>query len=150
MLGVTLRSNNPERVFVIALAALVVYFLAGGRVRRDAAARILHPLSRGGRAIIDHLGPRPALLAAAIAAALAIAAAAGSTRIAGSSDVYGYVSQADLWLSGSPSVRQPWVDVTAAMDERPPQRALTLRLVPATPASSPAMDPADPFADVAV
>ncbi len=48
------------------------------------------------------------------------------------------------------AVRQPWVDVTAAMDERPPQRALTLRLVPATPASSPAMDPADPFADVAV
>ena len=48
------------------------------------------------------------------------------------------------------AVRQPWVDVTAAMDERPPERALMLRLVPAAPPSSPALDPADPFAEVVV
>jgi Fe-S-cluster-containing dehydrogenase component len=44
--------------------------------------------------------------------------------------------------------QQPWVDVTAAMDERPPERAVMLRVVPHT--SSPAVDPADPFADVAL
>jgi Fe-S-cluster-containing dehydrogenase component len=39
--------------------------------------------------------------------------------------------------------RQPWVDVTAAMDEQPRERAVTLKVVPAGAAG-------DPFADVMV
>jgi hypothetical protein len=109
ILGVTLRSNNPERVYLIALLALAGYFLAGGRVRRQTVARTAQPFARGARGLIDVVARRPALLAAAFAAGLTITAAAGSTRIAGGSDVYGYVSQADLWLSGSPFIRQPWV-----------------------------------------
>jgi Fe-S-cluster-containing dehydrogenase component len=47
--------------------------------------------------------------------------------------------------------RQPWVDVTAAMDDHPLDRAVMLRLAPsdaATTTVSP--DAADPFAGVAV
>jgi Fe-S-cluster-containing dehydrogenase component len=48
---------------------------------------------------------------------------------------------------------QPWVDVTAAMDERPHARSIVLRLVAGPPGGRP--DPAaaqvlDPFADVEV
>ena len=39
--------------------------------------------------------------------------------------------------------RQPWVDVTAAMDEQPRERAVNLKMVPAATAE-------DPFADVTV
>ena len=46
------------------------------------------------------------------------------------------------------AVEQPWVDVTAAMDERPPQRAVMLRVVPHTPVA--AADAADPFAGVVI
>jgi Fe-S-cluster-containing dehydrogenase component len=44
--------------------------------------------------------------------------------------------------------RQPWVDVTAAMDDRPPERAVMLRLLPAEVIAG--GDATDPFADVAV
>ena len=46
------------------------------------------------------------------------------------------------------AVQQPWVDVTAAMDERPRERSVMLRVVPQ--AVAPVADPADPFADVLV
>ena len=47
----------------------------------------------------------------------------------------------------------PYVDVTAAMDERPRNRAITLKVVPAAPAAAPREripDDADPFAGVEV
>jgi Fe-S-cluster-containing dehydrogenase component len=46
----------------------------------------------------------------------------------------------------SVAVREPWVDVTAAMDDQPSARAVTLRVLP----HAPAPEAADPFADVAV
>jgi Fe-S-cluster-containing dehydrogenase component len=45
------------------------------------------------------------------------------------------------------AVEQPWVDVTAAMDDRPPGRAVMLRVLPDTAAAA---DASDPFAGVAV
>jgi hypothetical protein len=47
------------------------------------------------------------------------------------------------------AAQEPWVDVAAAMQERPPARAVTLRLVPSqeTPRSP---DAGDPFADVVI
>jgi Fe-S-cluster-containing dehydrogenase component len=46
---------------------------------------------------------------------------------------------------------QPWTDVTAAMDEAPPARAVMLRVVPAEPPATVAPDVADdPFAGIAV
>jgi Fe-S-cluster-containing dehydrogenase component len=48
--------------------------------------------------------------------------------------------------------RQPWVDVSAAMDERPRERSVLLRMAAAAPpldGTAPAADE-DPFADVAI
>jgi Fe-S-cluster-containing dehydrogenase component len=45
----------------------------------------------------------------------------------------------------------PWVDVTAAMDDQPPPRAIMLRLVPPGDAAvPPGADASDPFADVTI
>jgi Fe-S-cluster-containing dehydrogenase component len=46
--------------------------------------------------------------------------------------------------------RRPWVDVTAAMDERPRERVLTLRVLDAGGALPAGAAEADPFADVVV
>lgn len=45
--------------------------------------------------------------------------------------------------------RQPWLDVTAAMEERPPERAVMLRVLP-QPEPVAAGDASDPFAEVTV
>jgi hypothetical protein len=46
----------------------------------------------------------------------------------------------------------PWVDVTAAMADEPPARAVMLRMAPGAPPAGdpPALDAADPFAGVTV
>jgi hypothetical protein len=46
--------------------------------------------------------------------------------------------------------RQPWVDVTSAMDERPRERSVVLRVVPTGPGADQTRSDADPFADVAI
>jgi hypothetical protein len=100
--GLRIRSNNPHRVLVLTAVALAGYFLIGGRIpitRLTAAAR------RSAGAIAAH----PGVIAIVIAIATTVVAMSGSTRMAGGSDAYGYVSQADLWLQGSLEVRQPWV-----------------------------------------
>jgi hypothetical protein len=102
LLGARIRSNNPQRVFVITLVGLTGFFLAGGRVP---VARI----SAHARAVAAGVARSPGWVALLIAIASAVAAYAGSTRIAGGSDAYGYVSQADLWLRGDLKVPQPWV-----------------------------------------
>jgi hypothetical protein len=109
ILGLRIRSNNPERVLVVAALALAGYFVFGGRLSRDRLRRSGSALARGTTAALAVAGRKPALLAGATAALAAIAAASGSTRIAGGSDVYGYVSQADLWLAGSLVQQQLWV-----------------------------------------
>ena len=100
--GLRIRSNNPQRVLVLTALAFGGYFLLGGRIpigRLAAAAR------RSANAIAGH----PGAIAILIAIAATVVAMSGSTRMAGGSDAYGYVSQADLWLQGSLEVRHPWV-----------------------------------------
>lgn len=105
VLGITVRSNNPRRVLVIAVVALAGYFLAGGRIRREGFRRPGRAVAR----LIDVFVRRPGLVAGVIAAGLTIVAMAESTRIAGGADAYGYVSQADLWLARDLVIEQPWV-----------------------------------------
>ena len=100
-LGLRVRSNNPRRVLLIALLALAGFFLAGGAIPASRAAI---------RSWATSLSRRPFWLALVIAVCSVTAAIAGSTRIAGGSDAYGYVSQADLWLSGNVKVQQPSVE----------------------------------------
>jgi dolichyl-phosphate-mannose-protein mannosyltransferase len=116
VIGIAIRSNNPDRALVIACLALAAYFVAGGRLQRhtvrrleSGGARVVYAVGSVGSGVVHALGRRPGLVAAALALTLAITVAAGSTRIAGGADAYGYVSQADLWLAGDLVIKQPWV-----------------------------------------
>ena len=102
LVGARIRSNNPQRVFVITLIALAGFFLAGGRIP---IARVATHV----RTVAASVVRWPGRLALLIAIVSAMAAYAGRTGIAGGSDAYGYVSQADLWLRGNLKVPQPWV-----------------------------------------
>jgi 4-amino-4-deoxy-L-arabinose transferase-like glycosyltransferase len=100
--GLRIRSNNPQRVLVLTAIALGGYFLLGGVMP---IRRLTLAVRRLASAIAGH----PGAIAVLIAIATTVVAMSGSTRMAGGSDAYGYVSQADLWIHGSLEVRQPWV-----------------------------------------
>ena len=100
--GLRIRSNNPKRVLVLTAIALGGYFLLGGRIP-------IGRLTAGARRLADAIAGHPGAIAILIAIATTVVAMSGSTRMAGGSDAYGYVSQADLWIQGSLEVRQPWV-----------------------------------------
>ena len=100
--GVRIRSNNPQRVLLITALSLGGYFLLGGGIP---IARLTAFARRSATALRRH----PTAIAVLLAVSTMAVAMAGSTRMAGGSDAYGYVSQADLWLAGSLKVPQPWV-----------------------------------------
>jgi hypothetical protein len=102
LLGVRIRSNNPQRVLPITVVAAIGFFLAGGRIPVQRIARHV----RGSAAAMTR---HPGWIALALAAASTAISVAGSTRIAGGADAYGYLSQAELWLDGQLKVPQPWV-----------------------------------------
>jgi len=105
ILGLRIRSNNPYRVATLLTAALVAFVLAGGSVR-GLARSAFGVLRRWTVAAVSRHG----WIACAIAAMSALAAANYGTRIAGDSDAYGYVSEADLWRSGRLHQNVPWID----------------------------------------
>ena len=55
-----------------------------------------------------------------------------------------------MMVPRSVASRQPWVDVTAAIDEQPRERAVMLKVVPAgsTPQRPQDEGSADPFAEI--
>ena len=84
--------------------------------------------------------------AAVLAAAIVVIGLMFATRAVGGADPYGYVSQADLWLAGSPKVDEPWMaDVPwsqrrwafAPMGHRPLDEAGRLAIVPTFPSGLP-------------
>lgn len=83
---VTIRSHDPLRPLGIGVVAAIVYFVLGGRIN---ARRATLPL-----AIVLSIAP-------------ALAGIVRNSWTAGGADSYAYVSQADLWLSGSLSVDVP-------------------------------------------
>jgi Dolichyl-phosphate-mannose-protein mannosyltransferase len=101
LLGLRIRSNDATRAFVLGALCLTAFKLAGGSFQ-------LAGLVRSAHAGIVSFAHRPAAMALSIAALSAAIATAGSTRIAGGSDEYGYVSQAELWLGGDLRLPQPW------------------------------------------
>lgn len=81
---------------MVALALVGVYATAFGPVARNRVAR-------AGQRLSQHA----AWLALAVTLLLTVVAVRYSTYVAGAADAYGYVSQADLWLSGSLRAEQP-------------------------------------------
>jgi hypothetical protein len=102
LFGIRVRSHAPGRAALIGLVALAGFVLAGGAIPlRAAVARA--------KAFAAVLAAHPLWIACLLALAVGVAGMRFSTRIAGGSDAYGYVSQADLWLRGDLHVEQPWV-----------------------------------------
>ena len=94
-----LSSNEPLRPLLLTAAAAGLSLLLFGpaRARRDLAA-------------LTRLSPRLAHPAAvALALLTMILGLRYGTWLAGGSDSYGYVSQADLWLKGNLHISQPWM-----------------------------------------
>ena len=90
---IALRSRDPWRPVLIAMVAFVVAFEVAGRengVRRWLAA---------------HVNDR---IVAFVLAAATCVVVLYTTTVAGGSDSYGYVSEADLWLKGELKQPQPW------------------------------------------
>ena len=102
LFGVRFRSRDPSRVALVGFSALAGYLVAGGTAGLRAAVQ-------RSRRFADQVSGRPGCAAFLIAASVVFVGLQCSTRVAGGSDAYGYVSQANLWLSGDLHVEQPWV-----------------------------------------
>jgi hypothetical protein len=102
--GIQVSSHEPKRPLLLAGLALASYVLAGGNV----PLAWLRALGRMCLAI------RHTYIAWALAAAIVVLGLVFGSRAIGGSDSYGYVSQADLWLSGRITIDQsfalqvPW------------------------------------------
>ena len=98
ILGFAVRTHDPVRPLWVSLAALVSFVLAGGRSS-------VPPMVA---ALVEFVRRHSAWAAGGLAAATFVAGLSFATMAVGGSDSYGYVSQADLWLSGHLRVSQAW------------------------------------------
>ncbi len=103
--GVRVRTNDAFRPFLLAWAAILVFVASVGGDRTDA------PMS----SVLDFAGRTLSridlrLAAIIVAAATVIVGLTWSSKAAGGSDSYGYISQAELWLNGRLEIAQPWVE----------------------------------------
>ncbi len=106
LFGLRIRTNDPVRPMFLAFAAVLIFVAAVGDGESDAAMSQVVDLP--GRLLArfdDHV---PALI---LAVAIVFVGASLGSKAAGGSDSYGYVSQAELWLSGRLDIPQPWVDL---------------------------------------
>jgi hypothetical protein len=95
-MGQRVRSTDALRPLLAAVVALGIYVISGGeRAQRKWFASLSSVDER--------------LLAAILAAATLGVGVACSTTAAAGADAYGYVNQADQWLSGDLVIDQPWV-----------------------------------------
>ena len=105
--GIPFRSGSPHRALLLAAALALVYFVSYRARATQRAVWIEAHLRRGLARLISIVDRWSGLIACGIALiAIAVGARYG-TFVAGGSDSYGYVSQADLWLSGNLTVEQP-------------------------------------------
>jgi hypothetical protein len=100
--GMRITSNDPLRPLLVASCLFTAVLLAGSAAG-EAGRRVWSAL--GG--VRRHVNDRT-VAGGVTALALAIGLIYSTTAASGA-DAYGYVSQADLWLSGSLKIKQPWV-----------------------------------------
>ena len=92
-----ITSHDPRKPAIIVVVALAIFALAGGRLR-------LH--LRRWLALADRIDDRVA--AGALAAAVCAVGIMYATTAAGGADSYGYLSEAEGWLSGHVKIPQLW------------------------------------------
>jgi hypothetical protein len=103
--GLTIRSHNLKRPAQAGLVALALFVWVYGvkRLAREAVEAVRGvDRWRAERTVPERLIVLP------LAAAVLIFGVGWGTGVAGGSDSYGYISQADLWLRGLPIIPQPW------------------------------------------
>ena len=104
LFGIRIRTNDPVRPMFLAFAALLIFVAAVGEGESDPAMSRVADFPRRLLARVGDRVPAFILAVAIVAAGLTL-----GSKAAGGSDSYGYVSQAELWLSGRLDVPQPWV-----------------------------------------
>jgi hypothetical protein len=108
------RARSPQPPLRVAIvSAVAVWALLPGSRRREALHdewRTTVRLVARTPAYVRHIGPTLVPVAAGgIAAAVVAVAVLKGAFVAGGSDSYSYLSQAELWLSGTLRVEQPLV-----------------------------------------
>ena len=93
---IDIRALNPYRPLALAVAALVLRVAIGG------AASL-----RADIALLERACTPRAIAIALVILTVLVGLIAGSD-VAGGADQYGYISQADLWLQGDPTIPQPY------------------------------------------
>jgi hypothetical protein len=105
--GIPFRSGNPYRALVVVVALVLVYFACfRARATRRAISLDAH-LRRGLVRLLSALDHWSGLIACAFALGTLVVGVKYGAFVAGGSDSYGYVSQAELWLSRDLIVEQP-------------------------------------------
>ena len=105
ILGVRVRTTDPFRPFLIAVTAVLMFVAAVGDDRTDTEMESVIDLVARTLSRIDLRLP-----AIILAVAIVIVGLTWSSKAAGGSDSYGYISQAELWLNGRLEIAQPWVE----------------------------------------
>jgi hypothetical protein len=105
LFGVRIRTNDPMRPMFLALGAIFLFVWAVGEGDADPEMSLVLDFPSRLFARLDDRLP-----AIGLAVAITVAGLSLGSKAAGGSDSYGYVSQAELWLSGHLRVDQPWVD----------------------------------------
>jgi hypothetical protein len=125
--GIKFKSTDPNRAAYAALAMAALYIAAFRRHAID-HGRWLDRRAAPAMPVVARYGSH---LALAVSIATCILAIVYGIHIAGGSDSYGYISQADLWLAGDLvkeqpiSTQVPWPDADwtfAPLGYRPAQQ----------------------------
>jgi len=112
--GIPFKSTDPDRAVALALILALAYVLA---YREDARSHASGVMALGA-AVRQFVDARAGLIAFAIAGGVFVVGVVYGQHVAGGSDSYGYVSQADLWLEGDLVVEQPIVQKVPWPDAR--------------------------------
>jgi len=106
LFGLKISSHDPMKLVLVAALALAIYMLTGGD---DTAVRwALAPEAQLARMTAAERLRLCRVLVGALTIVVTIGTGLYGKRIAGGSDSYGYLSQAELWLSGRLVTPQPW------------------------------------------
>jgi hypothetical protein len=102
--GIKITTHEPLRPMAFTFVAFVVYATASGVTRMIARARAILAVTTDAT---DRMDDR--LIAAALVMFVVAAGVAYGSKAAGGSDSYGYISEAELWLSGHLTISEPWI-----------------------------------------
>ena len=103
--GISFQSTDPDRATIVVLLLVLVYAIAYREQTRSHLSWIDGRMLPAGQ-WVERRAP---ILATLLSAAVLAVGYVYGVHVAGGSDSYGYISQADLWLAGDLMVEQPLV-----------------------------------------